>query len=115
MIPRKFDYPKSRFLENSDISQIVLVSTLHLRIISGTDLPKPRGAGSKGSVIDPYVLIEVFGAATDCAEHRTRTVHNCGRNPVFDETCEFRLAVPGKFNIITNYKHTARFFENSIF
>jgi hypothetical protein len=36
----------------------------------------------------------VFGAATDCAEHRTRTVHNCGRNPVFDETCEFRLAVP---------------------
>ena len=80
----------SLYLENS-------VSTLHLRIISGTDLPKPRGAGSKGSVIDPYVLIEVFGAATDCAEHRTRTVHNCGRNPVFDETCEFRLAVPGTF------------------
>jgi len=70
------------------------VTTLHLRIISGTDLPKPRGAGSKGSVIDPYVLIEVFGAAADCAEHRTRTVHNCGRNPVFDESCEFRLTVP---------------------
>lgn len=70
------------------------VTTLHLRIISGTDLPKPRGAGSKGLVIDPYVLIEVFGAAADCAEHRTRTVHNCGRNPVFDESCEFRLTVP---------------------
>ena len=70
------------------------LTTLHLRIISGTDLPKPRGAGSKGSVIDPYVLIEVFGAAADCAEHRTRTVHNCGRNPVFDESCEFRLTVP---------------------
>ena len=40
----------------------------------------------------------MFGAATDCAEHRTRTVHNCGRNPVFDETCEFRLAVPGELN-----------------
>ena len=79
----------------------ISVSTLHLRIISGTDLPKPRGAGSKGSVIDPYVLIEVFGAATDCAEHRTRTVHNCGRNPVFDETCEFRLAVPGEFQPLT--------------
>ena len=25
---------------------------------------------------------------------RTRTVHNCGRNPVFDESCEFRLTVP---------------------
>lgn len=45
-------------------------------------------------MIDPYVLIEVFGAAADCAEHRTRTVHNCGRNPVFDESCEFRLTVP---------------------
>jgi inactive phospholipase C-like protein 2 len=53
------------------------VTTLHLRVISGTDLPKPRGAGSKGSVIDPYVLIEVFGAATDCAEHRNRVNHYC--------------------------------------
>ena len=53
------------------------VTTLHLRVISGTDLPKPRGAGSKGSVIDPYVLIEVFGAATDCAEHRNRVNYYC--------------------------------------
>ena len=93
-ISRKNRFLKRKFSEKKTFS----VSTLHLRIISGTDLPKPRGAGSKGSVIDPYVLIEVFGAATDCAEHRTRTVHNCGRNPVFDETCEFRLAVPGKLN-----------------
>ena len=104
----------------SDQSAIVSVSTLHLRIISGTDLPKPRGAGSKvnppgvffslivskGIVIDPYVLIEVFGAASDCAEHRTRTIHNCGRNPVFDETCEFRLTVPGRYRLLVAFIST---------
>lgn len=67
------------------------VTTLHLRVISGTDLPKPRGAGSKGSVIDPYVLIEVFGAATDCAEHRNRVDSDRLqiRNSVFQNSGEF--------------------------
>nr|CAB3264930.1 inactive phospholipase C-like protein 1 [Phallusia mammillata] len=73
----------------------VASKTLHLRIISGQNFPKPRGGGAKGHVIDPYVLIELFGVPTDCAEHRTRTApNNSGESPVFDESFEFRLTLP---------------------
>ncbi|XP_018672435.2 inactive phospholipase C-like protein 2 isoform X1 [Ciona intestinalis] len=68
---------------------------LHLRIISGQNFPKPRGGGAKGQVIDPYVLIELFGLPNDCSEQRTRTApNNSGDSPLFDESFEFRLSLP---------------------
>ncbi|XP_076818482.1 inactive phospholipase C-like protein 1 isoform X1 [Clavelina lepadiformis] len=67
---------------------------LHLRVISGQNFPKPRGGGAKGQVIDPYVLIEIFGVPADCAEQRTRTApNNSGVSPIFDESFEFHLVV----------------------
>lgn len=46
-------------------------------------------------MIDPYVLIELFGVPADCAEQRTRTApNNSGESPVFDESFEFRLTLP---------------------
>ena len=51
--------------------------------------------GAKGHVIDPYVLVELFGVAADCREDRTRTASdNNGSCPQFDESFEFRLTVP---------------------
>ena len=47
-------------------------------MISAVNLPKPNGAATKGDVIDPFVKLELFGTATDCADFRTRTIANSG-------------------------------------
>lgn len=49
---------------------------LHLRILSGQQLPRPRGSTAKAECADPFVVVELFGAAADCAEERTKTVRN---------------------------------------
>ncbi|PAA63756.1 hypothetical protein BOX15_Mlig023826g1 [Macrostomum lignano] len=68
--------------------------SLHIRVISGSQLPKPRGSVAKGDVTDPCVVVEVFGLPADCSEERTKTVHGNGYNPVFDECFEFRVSLP---------------------
>ncbi|XP_077549577.1 inactive phospholipase C-like protein 1 isoform X2 [Haemaphysalis longicornis] len=67
---------------------------LRVKIISGQQLPLPRGASSKATAIDPYVTVQVFGIPTDCAEARTKTVSNEGHSPIFDECFEFTMAAP---------------------
>uniref|UniRef100_A0A131YWX8 Phosphoinositide phospholipase C n=1 Tax=Rhipicephalus appendiculatus TaxID=34631 RepID=A0A131YWX8_RHIAP len=67
---------------------------LRVKIISGQQLPLPRGASSKATAIDPYVTVQVFGIPTDCAEARTKTVSNEGHSPIFDECFEFTVAAP---------------------
>jgi len=73
-----------------------LSKMLHLRIISGQNFPKPRNGGAKGHVIDPYVLVELFGVEGDCGEERTRTCTNDnGVSPQFDSKLfTFNLTVP---------------------
>ncbi|KAG0409855.1 hypothetical protein HPB47_013032 [Ixodes persulcatus] len=51
---------------------------LRVKIISGQQLPLPRGASSKATAIDPYVTVQIYGIPTDCAEARTKTVSNEG-------------------------------------
>ncbi|CAG2110711.1 unnamed protein product [Medioppia subpectinata] len=65
---------------------------IRLKIISGQQLPRPRGASSKATSIDPYVMVQMFGVPADCAEARTRTVTN--ENPIFEESFEFNVSVP---------------------
>ncbi|KAM4630850.1 inactive phospholipase C-like protein 2 [Polymixia lowei] len=67
---------------------------LHVKVISGQNLPRPRGSGAKGDVVDPYVYVEIHGIPADCAEHRTRTVTQNGDNPIFDESFEFQINLP---------------------
>ncbi|XP_041423454.1 inactive phospholipase C-like protein 2 isoform X2 [Xenopus laevis] len=67
---------------------------LHIKIISGQNFPKPKGAGAKGDVVDPYVYVEIHGIPADCAEQRTKTVHQNGDNPIFDESFEFQINLP---------------------
>uniref|UniRef100_A0A158R526 Phosphoinositide phospholipase C n=1 Tax=Syphacia muris TaxID=451379 RepID=A0A158R526_9BILA len=59
---------------------------LHLRILSGQQLPRPRGSNAKGDSADPFVVIEIFGVSADCAEERV--------NPCFDESFQFQISVP---------------------
>ncbi|XP_067843900.1 inactive phospholipase C-like protein 1 [Heptranchias perlo] len=67
---------------------------LHIKIISGQIFPKPKGSGTKGDVIDPYVYVEIRGIPADCAEMRTRTIPQSGENPIFDESLEFEISLP---------------------
>ncbi|XP_007895786.1 inactive phospholipase C-like protein 2 isoform X2 [Callorhinchus milii] len=67
---------------------------LHIKIISGQSFPKPKGSGSKGDVVDPYVYVEIHGIPADCAEQRTKTVNQNGENPIFDESFEFQINLP---------------------
>uniref|UniRef100_A0A663DSM1 Phosphoinositide phospholipase C n=2 Tax=Neoaves TaxID=3078114 RepID=A0A663DSM1_AQUCH len=67
---------------------------LHLKVISGQNLPKPKGSGAKGEVVEPYVCAEIHGIPADCAEHRTKTALQSGDNPVFDESLEFQINLP---------------------
>ncbi|CAG11094.1 unnamed protein product, partial [Tetraodon nigroviridis] len=67
---------------------------LHVKVISGQNLPKPRGSGAKGDVVDPYVYVEIHGIPADCMERRTRTVTQNGDNPIFDESFEFQINLP---------------------
>ena len=63
-------------------------------MISGQNLPKPRGAAARGNTVDPYVTVELFGIPSDCAEERTKTVRHDGFNPLFDESFEFSVHLP---------------------
>ncbi|XP_053117734.1 inactive phospholipase C-like protein 2 isoform X3 [Hemicordylus capensis] len=67
---------------------------LHVKIISGQNFPKPKGSGAKGDVVDPYVYVEIHGIPADCGEQRTKTVHQNGDNPIFDESFEFQINLP---------------------
>ena len=62
-----------------------------VQVISAHNLPKPQGAGAKGEVIDPYVVLELHGVPADCAEQRTRTAAQNQDDPLFDETFEFQV------------------------
>ncbi|VDN08285.1 unnamed protein product [Thelazia callipaeda] len=77
---------------------------LHLRILSGQQLPRPRGSTAKGDFTDPYVVIEIYGFSLDYAEERTKTAKNDSNtenlkiipcaNPTFDESFQFQITVP---------------------
>ncbi|KAF6025334.1 hypothetical protein EB796_016361 [Bugula neritina] len=72
----------------------VVPRVIQLKVISGHRFPKPLGSTTKSSIIDPYVLIEMFGIRADCANFRTKTVPGNGQNPFFDESFTFYTHFP---------------------
>eukprot|EP00638_Chattonella_subsalsa_P003095 CAMPEP_0117747884 /NCGR_PEP_ID=MMETSP0947-20121206/8760_1 /TAXON_ID=44440 /ORGANISM="Chattonella subsalsa, Strain CCMP2191" /LENGTH=812 /DNA_ID=CAMNT_0005565389 /DNA_START=228 /DNA_END=2666 /DNA_ORIENTATION=+ len=66
---------------------------LVIQVISGSQLPKPRGI-SRGEVIDPYVIVELFGVSEDKKRVQTRAIDDNGFNPLWDQTFEFTLTCP---------------------
>ncbi|XP_034240898.1 inactive phospholipase C-like protein 1 [Thrips palmi] len=67
---------------------------LRVTVISGQNLPRPRGCDARGTAIDPYVAVQVFGIQADNNEKKTRTVSNEGDSPVFEETFEMTIFLP---------------------
>ncbi|KAL4657778.1 inactive phospholipase C-like protein 2 [Arapaima gigas] len=72
----------------------VSAQLLHIKVISGQNLPKPRGSAAKGDVVEPYIYVEIHGIPADCAEQRTKTISQNGDNPIFDESFEFQINLP---------------------
>ncbi|XP_064177877.1 inactive phospholipase C-like protein 2 [Anguilla rostrata] len=72
----------------------VSAQLLHIKLISGQNLPKPKGSAAKGDVVEPYIYVEIHGIPADCAEQRTKTVSQNGDNPIFDESFEFQINLP---------------------
>ena len=58
---------------------------LVINVISACHLPKPGGA-QKGEIIDPFVVVYLHGPSpADTFEARTRTIHDNGFNPVWNQ------------------------------
>ncbi|XP_032891103.1 inactive phospholipase C-like protein 2 isoform X1 [Amblyraja radiata] len=72
----------------------VSAQLLHIKIISGQNLPKPKGSAAKGDVVEPYVYVEIHGIPADCSEQRTKTVTQHDDNPIFDDSFEFQINLP---------------------
>jgi Ca2+-dependent lipid-binding protein len=59
------------------------------QIISGQQLPKHND-----EVIDPFITVEIIGLACDHRLVRTKTVHNNGLNPFWNEQFTFNVLCP---------------------
>ncbi|KAL3841781.1 hypothetical protein ACJMK2_019882 [Sinanodonta woodiana] len=66
---------------------------LNIEVISGFQLPKPKNS-KKGEVIDPFLKIDIFGAAIDTQDRKTAVIKNNGFNPIWKEKFKFRIEVP---------------------
>lgn len=61
------------------------------QVVSGRQLPKPGGA-EKGEIIDPYVMVSVYGVPADCKKAKsTKVIQDNGFNPIWNETSTFQV------------------------
>ncbi|VDN05182.1 unnamed protein product [Thelazia callipaeda] len=65
---------------------------MNLTIISGEYLPKPFS--KCGEIIDPYVIVEIYGIPEDCRKMQTKVIDNNGFCPVWNESFKFELKQP---------------------
>ncbi|CAG8725302.1 28395_t:CDS:10, partial [Racocetra persica] len=62
--------------------------TLTIEIISGQQLPKPKG-DFINEVIDPFVEVELHIPGADAIKNKTKTISDNGFNPTWKETLKF--------------------------
>ncbi|XP_048414126.2 1-phosphatidylinositol 4,5-bisphosphate phosphodiesterase delta-1a isoform X1 [Stegostoma tigrinum] len=66
---------------------------LHVMVISAQQLPKSNRMKLK-SVVDPLVVVEVFGVGEDSDLKETEHVSNNGFSPMWNTTFQFDISVP---------------------
>ena len=74
---------------------------LTVNVISGSQLPKPKG-GEDSDITDPYVVVNVFGEAQDEKSFTTHTISDNGFNPVWN-----KVRVP--LSLTHTHTHTHHF------
>ncbi|KAM3607652.1 uncharacterized protein V6R79_011356 [Siganus canaliculatus] len=65
---------------------------LSIQVISGQQLPKVNQ--KEGSIVDPLVRVEIYGAPQDQAKEETNHINNNGFNPLWNETLNFVVHTP---------------------
>uniref|UniRef100_A0A8B9HW26 Phosphoinositide phospholipase C n=1 Tax=Astyanax mexicanus TaxID=7994 RepID=A0A8B9HW26_ASTMX len=65
---------------------------LTIQVISGQQLPKVNN--KEGSIVDPFVRVEIYGVPSDQAKQETSYIENNGLNPCWNETLEFVVHTP---------------------
>eukprot|EP00794_Sanderia_malayensis_P007741 gene7741-8581_t len=89
------DFVESKSLNRKQLSDISKPVSVELKVISGQQLPKAKNSKQK-EVIDPYVFVEAYGLECDEKEKLfcSKTIHNNGFNPVWNEMVKFPVNVP---------------------
>ncbi|KAM6464495.1 1-phosphatidylinositol 4,5-bisphosphate phosphodiesterase delta-4 [Liasis olivaceus] len=67
--------------------------SLVVKIISGQQLPKIPNS-KEGSIVDPFVRVEIHGIPSDSAKQETKYIDNNGFNPQWGESFRFHVWVP---------------------
>ncbi|XP_067459092.1 1-phosphatidylinositol 4,5-bisphosphate phosphodiesterase delta-4 [Thunnus thynnus] len=65
---------------------------LSIKVISGQQLPKVNQ--KEGSIVDPLVRVEIYGAPQDQAKEETSHINNNGFNPEWNEILNFVIHTP---------------------
>ncbi len=63
---------------------------LNLEILSAEMLPKPQEQET-GSIIDPVIVLRLFGCEHDEKVHKTKAVWNNGQHPTWFESFQFEI------------------------
>ena len=63
---------------------------LGVRILAARHLTRKSGRG----MVSPYVEVEICGADYDNAKFKTKTIHDNGFNPMWDEFIDFKIQNP---------------------
>ncbi|OCT61019.1 1-phosphatidylinositol 4,5-bisphosphate phosphodiesterase delta-4-like [Xenopus laevis] len=83
---------------------------LSILVISAQQLPKVENK-KEGSIVDPLVRVEIFGAPVDQTKQETKYIENNGFNPMWYETLHFKIHVPElalvRF-VVEDYDKTSR-------
>eukprot|EP00999_Lentomonas_sp_LEN2_P002896 NODE_75_length_2456_cov_88.420781_g54_i0.p1 GENE.NODE_75_length_2456_cov_88.420781_g54_i0~~NODE_75_length_2456_cov_88.420781_g54_i0.p1 ORF type:complete len:664 (-),score=98.03 NODE_75_length_2456_cov_88.420781_g54_i0:17-2008(-) len=67
---------------------------LNVHVISGQQIPKPKGPGKMKRIISPFVSVEIFGRQCDTHQQRTKTCKDNGFKPIWDESFVFEITMP---------------------
>ncbi|XP_035266182.1 1-phosphatidylinositol 4,5-bisphosphate phosphodiesterase delta-4-like [Anguilla anguilla] len=82
---------------------------LAIQVISGQQFPKV--SKKEGSIVDPFVRVEVHGVPLDEAKQETRYIDNNGFNPLWYDTVQFVLHAPElalvRF-VVEDYDHASK-------
>ncbi|XP_031749440.1 1-phosphatidylinositol 4,5-bisphosphate phosphodiesterase delta-4 isoform X2 [Xenopus tropicalis] len=83
---------------------------LSILVISAQQLPKVENS-KEGSIVDPFVRVEIFGVPIDQTKQETKYIENNGFNPMWYETLHFKIHVPElalvRF-VVEDYDKTSR-------
>merc|ERR1711916_216757 len=65
---------------------------MSLEVISASQLPKCQSDNSESKVVNPFVIIELFGYFSEKMKKRTKTIVGNGFNPVWQQEFTFEIS-----------------------